>query len=285
MKKSAFTLIELAVVLIIIGIIIVGITKGANLINIARLNSARSITSKSPVPEISGLLAWYESSSVKSFEIVESVNGAQTSKWYDISPASIMGKKNMLSRTASSAVTYQFAGINNTPSIKFDGTAGISISELYQGNPAQLTVFLVFRPTVVSGTTVLFDSSNSVLSTTTSIGISSSALALNFGSSTTVSTTFSTGQNYVVAAYIDSVTTTNNGAYINNATTLIGAASTTGSNRLNGITLGTNRSGGSGFNGLVSEVIVYNRPLKLQERIDVMRYLSRKYRVVVIGAS
>ena len=73
-------------------------------------------------------------------------------------------------------------------------------------------------------------------------------------------------------------------AYVNDAENISGAtAANSGSNSLNGITIGNNKNNNAGFGGLISEIIIYNRPLKLNERKDVMRYLAKKYKINVNG--
>ena len=286
-KHSAFTLLELSIVIILIGILVGGVMKGGNLINSARLTSARSFTSKSPVPEIEGLIAWYETSSSDSFKASETVDGIQATEWRDISPNSVVTQKNKLTKAAAANMIYESTGINKTPSLQFSSTGKITLSSLYQGGMAQATVFLVFRPNVApsSGAIILFDSISTV-ATNTSIGIKSTAVNLNAGLlvDTGVGSnpaSFANGKNYIVAAYLNGV---KSGAYVNNATTLAGGANVSaGTNQITGLTIGTDKGGSNGFTGLISEVIIYNRPLKLQERKDVMLYLSKKYRITVSG--
>jgi prepilin-type N-terminal cleavage/methylation domain-containing protein len=50
-KSSAFTIIELSAVLVVIGILILGITKGVSLVEGSRIKSAQSFTIKSPVAD------------------------------------------------------------------------------------------------------------------------------------------------------------------------------------------------------------------------------------------
>jgi prepilin-type N-terminal cleavage/methylation domain-containing protein len=60
-KKSlpakAFSLIELSIAVLIIGIIIAGITQSSSLIQKMALSSARSLTSSSPVASMRDLVA------------------------------------------------------------------------------------------------------------------------------------------------------------------------------------------------------------------------------------
>jgi prepilin-type N-terminal cleavage/methylation domain-containing protein len=277
--KRAFSLVELSIVLLIIGVVIVIFVQGSGLITSARLNSARSFTSKSPVPEISGLIVWYETSSKDSFLASETFDTKQLTEWRDISPSSIAKQKNKLTRVASSAITYQAKGINNFPSIKFNGGNFITAS-YYQGSSAQSTVFAVIRPSAVSSSQAVFLDAGT-LASANAIGIRDTGVFLNSGTAITVATTFSVNQDYVVAVNFNGSSSL---VFVNSATAL-SAPVNPGSLPSMGISIGLNRYSDPslGFYGLISEIIVYNRPLKLQERKDVMRYLSKKYGIAVTG--
>jgi prepilin-type N-terminal cleavage/methylation domain-containing protein len=276
--KRAFTLIELAIVLVIMSILIVIAIQGAGLVKSSRLNNARSFTAKSPIFQINGLIAWYEASSKDSFKSGEAYDGAQISEWHDINPFSIVDQKNKMTRAASAAVIYKAEGINKIPTIQFSGAGKISLASFFQGVSAQGTVFLVFSPqTIPSGTAmVLFDSN--VGANATSIGITNASTSLNAGSASAPAATYAFNNNYVIAVNFNGASSM---VYVNNATT--GSAASPGTNQITGLTIGTDRNTANGFNGYISEVVIYNRPLKLQERKDVMKYLARKYGVAVTG--
>ena len=291
MKNSqAFTILELSAVLVIIGILILGVIKGAGLVESSRLGSARTLTAKSPVPEIDGLVAWWEASSKDSLKESEAIDAAQISEWRDISPNSLAGQKNKLTRTASSAVVLKSDGINKVPSLQFDGTSNISLSSFYQGPAAQPTVILVFRPNSSVSANVIFDGNSS----TSSISLNAASVQLNAGSAATTATAnnpaaLASGRNYILAAYFNADA---GQVFINDATSRIGLDVSDGSpdgilsvgaNSLNGDNNGSNIAASSRFTGLISEVIIYNRPLKLQERIDIFQYLSKKYAIKVAG--
>ncbi len=293
-NKKAFSLIEMAIVVLIIGLLIVGVIGGAGMIRAAAISSARSFTVKSAVPQISGLVAWYETSLKESLKASEASNGNQISAWYDVSPASLVdhrydvtpgsatGQRNVLSRTASSAVTYQDSTINDLPAIHFNGSGNLTLSAFYQGDLAQSTVFLVFRPT--SFGTTLFDSNST--GNSASIGISSTTVNLNAGSSVSTGTgsnsaAFNLGNDYIISVYLNG---SSSKAYVNNANTSAGNANIdSGSNSITGLTIGSNKSGSGAFTGLISEIIIYDHPLQIQERRDVFKYLSYKYKISVTG--
>jgi hypothetical protein len=282
-NKTAFSLIELAVVIVIIGFLITGIVGGSALIKSSTINGARSFTVKSSITSINGLIAWYETSLNESLKRAESYQDQQISTWYDVSPGSIVATRNTLTTSASSALIYQEKGINDIPSLRFSSSGKLTLSSFYQGALTQSTIFLVFRPTSSVGVTLL-DSNSS--GSTSSIGISSTTVNLNAGSSASTATasnsaSFTVGNDYILAAYFNG---SSSKAYVNNATTSAGNANiSAGSNQLSGLTIGTNKSGSSAFTGLISEVIIFNRVLQIQERRDVFKYLSYKYKISATG--
>lgn len=281
LRNKAFSLVELSISLVVIAILMSIVAGGANLIMSAKLSSARSLTARSPVPKIAGLVAWYETSRLESFKASEAVDDGQISVWYDVGPGSIAKKYNTLTRTASSAVIYQQSGINRLPSISFNGSGRISVSSFYQGTSTQNTIFFVSSPYSLSNAPIPIDSGNSF--TATPISYLSNGIRLYAGNNAdfTTSGCCSTNSNYIIAAYFNR---TSSKAYINDAKTMVGGVvGSPGSNLMDGLTIGTDRIGSYPFIGLVSEVIIYNRPLETQERKDVMNYLSQKYGIAVIG--
>ena len=285
--SKGFTLLELSIVFVIIAILITGVVRGASMVKSSKLSTARSLTAKSIVPDIDGLVAWYETSSVDSLKDSQYFDGARTSEWYDISPGSLASQKNKLTRTASSAVTYKSDGINKIPSIYFSGTASnISLSSFYQGPTKAATVFVVFRPnSAISALKTIVDGA----SATYSLSINSTVVTLNAGTSVSTGTatnsaSFTNGVSYIVAAYFNGASSA---AYVNNVITKTGGAviDAGSANAFNGIFIGSTKTTASNFfTGFVSEVIVYNRPLKIDERRAVFRYLSNKYKIAVIDS-
>lgn len=292
MKKpslpKAFSLIELSIVVIIVAMLITGIIKGSGLVRSSRIANARSYTAKSVVPEIKNLVAWYETSMIDSFDKRDAVDEAQISNWYDISPSSNVGsnKRNTLTRTAGSGVVYNASGINDIPSILFSGGEKISLDNFFQGGSVQNTIFIVFRPSSSPSASlqVLTDSGSS--GSTSSVGIKNNSINLNAGSSSDTGTSTNSASlevdtDYVLCVYFNG---TSSQAFLNDASNRIGDSTiSSGDNELRGLTIGSYQSSSSPFSGFISEVIVYNTVLTLQERKDVMSYLGKKYKISVSG--
>jgi len=117
--KKAFSLIELSIVILIIGILIAGVTQGSRLITQMRLNTARTLTNSSPVASIKDLVFWFEPTLEESFLSSQAEDQLQISQWNDINPQSI--KKYFALKTASAHVTYEDNAINSLPGVRFNG--------------------------------------------------------------------------------------------------------------------------------------------------------------------
>ena len=291
-QKKAFSLVELSVVVVIVTILVAGIFMGSGLVQNARLSNAKAHTAKSVVRDVEGLLAWYETSSKDSFNPGETYDGAQISEWRDIAPSSTIGttNHNVLEVSVPSAnIIFSETGINNIPSIEFSGSVDsnskLSLSSFYQGSSVQKTIFLVFK-TLGSLTVpeVIVDSSSG---SSHSVAVKdANEVTLNAGSSASTSTvsnpaSFSISNDYIMATYFDG---SNSRVYLNDAENKVGAGNISpGTSELTGLTVGSDKDAATEFTGLISEIIIFNRILKIQERKDIMNYLSTKYNISVSG--
>jgi prepilin-type N-terminal cleavage/methylation domain-containing protein len=151
---QAFSLVEISIVILIIGILIAGISSGADLFNDYKLVTARKLTLESPVPRIADLGLWFESASEKSFinnnDSIAIKNGDLVKKWLDINL--LNPSKPFLGQTTVNRMpTYVSDGINNLPSVKFDSTNQAmkmngSFSEIFS---LESTIFIVLNPNSV----------------------------------------------------------------------------------------------------------------------------------------
>lgn len=280
----AFSIIELSISLLIIAVIMSVVAGSIKMVSSTRLTNARSLTSRSPVPKISGLVAWYETSLTQSLKASETINDAQVSSWYDISPGSLSKQRNTLTKTASDSATYQIEGIGNVPSIYFDGSAnGFSLSSFYQGVSKQNTIFIVAKPSALSSSTASMAITSNCSSSLTSTSFLPSGIELHLQNVVTASTKIETNVDYILAAYYNG---SSSKVYLNDAANMLGGLTLdVGAINLTNSLTGLSVGGCSPwlFRGWLSEVIIYNRPLQTQERKDVMNYLAQKYNVTVNG--
>lgn len=283
MKKTAFSLLELAVVLVVIASITFGIIKGSALINDSRLSSARSLTSGSGISEIDGIVAWYETTLKESLEGDEEIDNAQMSTWNDISSQyNISEGENILTRTADANVVYRKEGINGLPSLQFAASGRFSLTSLAQGNFKNYTVFAVLSPTLsLSGVKMVFLDSY-LTSNDNALSISAAQFEIDSGSSATISETFEQSQEYVIAAYLNA---SNSNVHVNDVDASSGTPSALTVNGFEGLTVGADRNGANNFTGLISEIIIFNRILSRKERMAIMSYLGKKYGIRVEGVA
>ncbi len=303
-NKKAFSLIELSIVLLIIGIIIAGITQSSRMIKQFRLSSARSQTQSSPASSIPDMIAWYDATTERSFNTAESEDAAITSTdvgistWYDINSA-ISNKNNAIETTDDTKKPLYFANcINSLPCVRFDGTDdALTFSGAgLVGN--DYTIFVVEQRRAANAGFFLGKSTSP-----------SANAALHFGYTATSTLRFSQGSssNYftIGGTYIDAYSipvarlhTFVNGSialadvsgsdffhYLNGADTAtsltaVGTAATitTLTDYSNAIIGGShNGTGNVFFNGDIGEIIMYSRLLKAEERTAVEDYLLKKW--------
>ena len=82
--KKAFSLVELSMVILIVGILIAGVSRGIDLYQDMRLATARSLTQNSRVNRIEDLTMWFESTSEQSFEKPNPNDGDRIALWKNI---------------------------------------------------------------------------------------------------------------------------------------------------------------------------------------------------------
>ncbi|HLD77135.1 MAG TPA: prepilin-type N-terminal cleavage/methylation domain-containing protein [Rickettsiales bacterium] len=281
MKKRAFSLLELSVVLLVIGLITAGIMKGISVVRTGRISAARSLTVNSKINEIPGMVSWYETTMNESFDKDETVDNSQTTNWYDISPESIAERRNALTAVASDNVVYRATGINSLPSIQFTGSGTLTLSSFFQGSSNRFTIFVVFQPTItVSGTYMTLLDAYSGASTNYAIAINSSNLKITDTSAHTITKAFLQSTSYIICSYNNEA---DSKAFVSETTSATGSY-TGGATKLNGLTVGADENVGNAFTGLISEIIIFNRSISDSQRKSVMSYLGQKYNIKVTGA-
>lgn len=115
-KASAFSLIEVSAVLIIVGVLIAGVLTTTILVNKSRIAAAKSLTKASPVHDIKDAALCLETSVESSFNDSEADNGRSISGWFDSrnvtdkNNISAVGTGPVYSNTINSIHAVRFAG-------------------------------------------------------------------------------------------------------------------------------------------------------------------------------
>ncbi len=293
----AFSLIELSVVILIIGILVIGITKGSRIIKSSKLSSATALTKNSPVPSIDNLVLWLEPTSSTSFknqnDSLDISDGNTISSWIDVTPS----KSNPISldqTTAASRPTYVVDGINGLPTVRFIGDSNnqrLVKTDAMAGYNVDVTYFIVMK---VSS----FATRNQALgivgaSAGTVVGHelwaeTDRSLASNFWTGSANQGTITSAANSLALNKIVMVTnsfsgkralarTYQNKTLVNSVAVSFQGAYVTGSG--DGVAVGDRFVGGIPFKGDISEFIIYDRFLNDTERNSVQDYLIRKYNI------
>ncbi len=120
--KLGFSIFELVIMMVIISLLIAAISQGSRVVAKSKFLSAQSITKSSPIPSITNLLVWYETTMDGSFVASEAANGP-INTWYNLNPAS-NGSSNANNAVAGTPPVYTANTINSLPVLVFNGTTG-----------------------------------------------------------------------------------------------------------------------------------------------------------------
>lgn len=284
-NKKAFSLIELSIVLLIIGIIIAGITQSSRLISSFKLSTARSLTQSSPVYSISGVSAWYESTNINAIDVSDPDNNQAVTTWKDQNPQS--STKNDITQNGLIGIkpTYKTNQINSLPAIYFDGGDYLTLASVASSNffpdPSQLTAFFVLNTNSSDYEVVIDFESPSTNRFSFLINITTGTPRFDFPNDSTGSLS-GTGSLFnvtkVITLYKSAATQT---IYVN------GTSNATQNNALSltpfigNFNVGYYKTGALYVFGSIGEIIIYNRALKAEERQAIERYLGKKWGVTV----
>lgn len=288
--KSGFSLIELAMVIVIIGLLVIGVTKGSNMIDDARLSPARALTLASPVASISNLVLWLETTSFDSISANQRFDGASNiTTWYDINPQ-VTTKNN--ATTYSGSPTYIANGINGLPVIRFSGASAQYLN--FNGTAlanSNYTIFIIEQRRDTHGS----DANNNYFmgSSPTPVGYGNNQLPhLGYRFNTTFTfAQFGNDYDVAVSGYTTPTpiihtfrfSSTQGKDYWKNGSNLIHQTS---GGALQGLINYDNASIGAAFgtilyNGDIAEVIIFNKALTSEERVSVESYLSKKWKIAI----
>jgi len=138
-QKKAFSLIEIAVVLAIIGILLASVVIGKNLVDKAKIANAQALTVNSPVHALDkNLVFWHETSFGS-----DSYNN-NNNIWFDYQQDTT--KKSNTASSPTSPPTFLTEDsklINNLPALRFTTTNSLSQPALSRLTNSFFTIFVV----------------------------------------------------------------------------------------------------------------------------------------------
>lgn len=292
----AFSLIELSIVILIIGVLVAGVTQGSALIKKAALSKAKDLTIRSEVGNIKGLVVWLETSLPDAVSI--DANDKVT-KWNDLNP-SRPGGLNAVPIGTSNAPLYLKEGINGLPTISFTSSSSqylfwgdtngdglkvlvnknYSIFVVEKRGMTNVNVFMGGTSTTSyqnlhfgyrANTTMTQDHYFSGLDCTVpSFGASNRSAVIHTALFSSSSVTLEAGGTFIGLKYMMNGGDKASCADITKVQPLTAYP---------GATIGKHLT--AYYTGYISEIIIYTRYLKASERRAVESYLGKKYSIPV----
>ncbi len=304
-KKSAFSLMEMSVVIVVIAIVMAGVSQGSRLIQAWKIAAAQNVTRGSAVNAIKNLVLWLEPTLDNSFD-TNIDDGSSIANWYDVGQQSVT-KNNFSQATLANKPIYKINAIGGLPGLQFDGSASFmtSINSVTINSP-DVSIFAVFKygsgslanERVAlsifsdSNTTTNNDGKNGIIIQNASATgflrfLYRSPMGTSAGDDNYSTTPITENKNYILSS-VRNFSSTSLRVWLNNVLTIGGSTTTAvvtnnmfdlsplyvSIGRLNDSTIDP-RS----FKGQISEIIIFDRALKQSEIDDVTNYLSKKYKI------
>jgi len=287
--NKAFSLIELSIVILIIGILVAGVTSSSRLIKRMKIITAQNLTKNSPISSIKDLSMWYETSLDESLDNAEESDATPITNWYDMNPQSSY-KINGIQTNLTNKPKFSENIFNGLPGIFFDGvddhvivnSAGISGKGLSIFMVAQRKGLGTFQGLLagINSTSTTDDASNAGAFQAFYDNNGGAYITLSAGVwySSVSQTTPRDNVPYIVSTFFNGA---NNIGYLNSNTGSSVAGSPTFT--VDRLYIGCRFVNTPTFYywGHIAEIIIFNRGLNTEERLAVTSYLSKKYAIKV----
>lgn len=270
-KKTAFSLIELSIVVLIIGLIVAGVIGAKKLVSLSNLSKARALTNSSPVNGIEGLILWLETTSKDSFNPAPTDNTA-ISIWYDINPQQNV-KNHARQATLANRPVYKENLINNLGALSFDGNQFFMVDNESNFDTAVFSTFVVS-----SGTGTYFGkNSGATDARRRKLEFRNDYFEAGNDGDNHISIGTTNQDILGVRAFISSSNTNHriwfNGVKTTSSLLLHNDQFNDSSFQVGGLF----GSASETLTGNIGEIIIFNRDLSDEEATDIMNYLSKKW--------
>ena len=315
-KNKAFSLVELSVVIVIVMIMIAGLIQSSRIIGSMRIATARNVTQSSAMPWINYIVTWYDATAADAFLESETDDGDKISRWNG-AEVRYSDRINLDQADDGKKPIYTSNGMYGLPSIKFDGTDDHLISENLEQSILtyrSASVFIVFEPRTITANdkrSILYQPAECGrefdvgynFNSKGNFGIASSSGTCGSTNATATGIDFVVQNEKIVASliiyqspmtkgetsnvksfrngYLENVYKVNDG--YNSALIESSKKYSDGSNR---IYIGARKTSDNAvptsfFNGLLGEMIVFNRSLNNEDRKEIEKYLGKKWGIKV----
>lgn len=273
-KKFGFSLIELSIVILVIGILVTGITQGSRILTQSKISTAKSLTTSSPIMSINGLAIWLEASDAGSFLSNEAADGNNLTTWYDRNPQSST-KNNVTRGTSNSNIAYESSGINGLPSVYFNGVAdatSVFTGAFIPSLNNSFTAFVVYD-NILSGSQTIIANGLGGGNGWGYQNYTSKRDFVLYGNFDYVGSAPTSDPEIATIMYNN----TNMSLFINGVSDLSTTGTMNTSTAAGLFYVGSIGGGTNAYKGLIGEIIMFNRPLSTRDIKIVEQYLSAKW--------
>jgi prepilin-type N-terminal cleavage/methylation domain-containing protein len=256
-KNKAFSLVELAVVILIIGILVAAVSQGGKLVTKSKISAAKSKTASSPLLNNLDMVdLWLETSTSASFD--DSISdGVKIAKWNSL--AKLSSQKN-ISGIVESSPEYKININNGLPAVVFDNNF-LSFMEVLFINGLTSYSFIVVQsglPTFNTGP--VFTCTDNLNTNTFSLSLKNDT---NLVAIHTYTYNSQDGVKYFINGGAEATLPTGGNANLYNA-----------DNNTKKCNIGN-----SSYAGSVFEIIILSRKLSNDDLNDIHKYLSSKHKI------
>ena len=317
LSRKAFSLVEISIVILVIGIIIASITQGREILFNSKIKSAQNLTNKSVVNNIYNLAFWYETSMDESFTKDENNQGVNITKWQDINPQSNI-KYHAYAGQNSSATNFYYTilsgnvsgpeyiknGINNLPTLRFDNSGSnnrfVAVDPKIRNQKGKsFTFFMVVKYNSGDGNFLdrsCLNASNVSVECGSAVTAGNPLFSAVIDSNRIIHIFFRSqsnqGPGYFstnnTLSYDQSFILTMQRNYNRNITTYVNGVKSsnnpsenTGPVTFDAFKIGAHAQSDQEINIDISEVIFFNDKIKTLDRKAVESYLSQKYNIKI----
>ncbi|MDX2082954.1 MAG: LamG-like jellyroll fold domain-containing protein [Rickettsiales bacterium] len=278
--QKAFSLIELSIVILIIGILIAGITSARIMVQNSRIISAQNLTKSSSVSGTENLVVWFETSFEQSFGGNYPSNSESVAVWYDNNPQST-NKINATQNTSQNQPTFRENIINGIPVLRFVNSSNQFLN-MPDGtvpyNNSPYTIFLVSKTNVLGANGMIGSGNYGFTNQTNAFRYDINGINNYWWGNDIISTgnPIKISQFHILTFYYDG---SSRRIYVDNSLNI--ADNPTGNQATNSNNTIGKTVNNEYMDGDIAEIIIFSRGLKEEERIDITNYLSKKFNIKI----
>lgn len=291
-SRRAFSLVEVSISIVLLGLIIAGLTQSSRLISAYRLYIARGLTQSGPVTTIPNLVFWIDASAEGVFlnqnSRAEISNNDTISSWSEPKYLS-RERKACTESTAANQPTFILNGINGLPIARFSSTAAqMRLSCLIEGGmSSENTIFMIYKwNSTYTPANTNFLVIGSAIQTLTAVSTTGQLNFYSWNGAAIDSITYmlTAGANMLLSR-VSNPSTNVTTVYVNGAsigsTTALWSGTYTSLDTSTSVTIGNYPGQPRPLGGDIAEVIIYDRALNNEERQAVEKYLGKKWGIKV----